>query len=294
MSDQTREIEQSLEQDRMALAESLVALRERLAPATLVAQGKEAIMSRAQPLLSRLDSTVMARPAVAAVAGVAVATLVFGRHRETSVAAQVGSKFEAVSRWEGEGGPVDNPPEVHEEWLTEAHGLRARATKMLHQIEDAAKRGLAPAVSLAKHRAEVTSALASDTKAALGKGLESLTDAARAEAYEARERIYNSSTALASKSRQTVVEYPLVAGAAMVAAGAVVAWMFPPTKTEDRLMGDLRDSLVNDARTAARTEAVKASDLARSLTSALGRDMQRAKLVLRPDGRPMGGIGNSY
>ena len=47
MSDFTKhEIERDLEQDRAALAQSLVALRDRLRPASLMAEGKDALLAQ--------------------------------------------------------------------------------------------------------------------------------------------------------------------------------------------------------------------------------------------------------
>lgn len=279
------EIERELERDRMQLARSLSELHDRLTPSALVEQGKEALAAQAAPLLSRLDHAIRAQPLVAAVAGVALAALILGRHRQTAERhPRPPEKFEALTRWEDEGGPpLAEPVDPEEEWLTRAKGLRARATDLLRQIDHAARRGLTPAAELAKHRAAVMGAFARDTGAALGHGLEGLTEAARAEALEARERVYTASVAATAKGREVVETYPLAAGMAMAAAGAAVACMFPPTELEDRLMGDARDQLVDDARAAARAEVTRASDLAQELKSAMGRDIERARLVLRPE-----------
>ena len=103
------------------------------------------------------------------------------------------------------------------------------------------------------------------------------------EALAARERVYTASLAATAKGREVVERYPLAAGMAMAAAGAAVACRFPPTEMEDRLMGDARDKLVDDATAAARAEVTRASDLAQELKSAMGRDIERARLVLRPE-----------
>lgn len=282
------EIEQSLERDRQALAQALVALRHRLDPATLIAEGKEALMSRASPLVSRVDSTVRAHPLAAAAAGVAIAALIFGRKAMSHdgpvvTPVSTGTRYEALTRWEGEGGPpAPEPVDPEEEWLTEARGLRQNAKKMLRQIDDAARRGLAPAAQLAKHRAEVVSALAVDTRDALGRGLESLTGAARDQAILARERVYMGKVAVTEKSRVQVEEHPLLTGAILAAAGAGLAFLFPQTETEDRLMGEARDRLMNDAINAAKAEAMKASELAQTLGSALKSDIESASALLSP------------
>lgn len=288
------EIESDLARDRAALAASLLALRERLNPATLVAEGKQALISQARPLVSpmvdRFDSAVRGQPLVAAVAGVALAALVFGRQRAAGdkdpaalPPALAGTRFEALTRWEDEGGPpAPEPVDPEEDWLGEARGLRERARRLLAQIDDAAWRGVAPAAQLARHRAEVMSALASDTRTALAKGLGSLTDAARDEAMKARERIYLARVVMAEKGRASVGAHPLVTGAAMAAAGAAVAFLFPQTEAEDRLMGDASDRLSDDLLAMLRSEAAKASDFASVLGGALKSDMTRAASVFTP------------
>jgi hypothetical protein len=289
----THEIERDLEQDRMALAQSLAALRDRLRPAKLAAEGKDALMAQASPMLSRLDGAVRAHPVMTAVAGVALAAVVFGRPRPVdtvaagAVPALAGTRFEALTRWEDEGGPpAPEPIDPGEDWLSEAQGLRERAQALLRQIDDAARRRLAPAAQLAKHRAEILSALAVETRAALGKGLGSLSGGARDQALQARERIYLGRIAMAEKGRLAVDGNPLALGAALVLAGAAVAWLLPRTEAEDRLLGEARDQLVSDLKAMARREAVKASAFGSTLTEALKTDMRHATRLFTPE-QPM-------
>lgn len=279
-----QDIERALERDRVALAQSVAALRERMRPGNLMSEGKEALMAQASPLLGHVDRAVRNRPVAAAVAGLAVAALVLGRRAMTSdadaaaaVPAMAGTRYEALTRWEDEGGPpAPEPVEPEDDWLVEARGVRAKAKSLLAQIDDAARRGLAPAAELARHRAEVLSAMAADTTAALGKGLGSVGGAARDKAIQARERIYLSRIAVAEKGRDLVEGQPLLVGAAIAAAGALVACLFPQTETEDRLLGEARDRLADDVTRTVKHEAMEASDLARSLTSAFKSDLGRA------------------
>jgi len=290
------DIERSLERDRVALAQSLAALHDRLRPSNLMAEGKEALVAQASPLLDRLDGAVRAQPLVAAAAGVALAALIFGRKRandaETAgtVPAMAGTKFEALTRWEDEGGPpAPEPVDPDDDWLSEAQGLRDTAQSLLAQIDEAARRGLAPAAKLAKHRAEVLAALAAETKVALGKGLGSLSGAARDPALQARERIYLSRIAMAEKGRETVDANPLAVGAALALAGAAVACLFPQTEAEDRLLGETRDQLATDLKALAKREAVKASAFGSTLKDALKTDLKHAAQLFTPpdaDERP--------
>lgn len=285
-----KDIERSLERDRVALAQSVAALRERVRPANLMSEGKEALMAQASPLVGYVDRAVRNRPVTAAVAGLAVAALVLGRRAMTSdaeaataVPAMAGTRYEALTRWEDEGGPpAPEPVEPEEDWLVEARGIRSKATSLLKQIDDAARRGLAPAADLARHRAEVLAAMAADTSVALGKGLGSLGEAARDKALQARERIYVSRITMAEKSHEVVEGQPLVVGAAIAAAGALVACLFPQTETEDRLLGEARDRLADDVTRTVKQEVMQASDLAQSLTRAFKSDLGRAASFFAP------------
>lgn len=291
MSEQNiRYIERSLERDRVALAQSVAALRERMKPANLMSEGKEALMAQVTPLMERVDTAVRNRPVAAAVAGLAVAALVLGRRAMTTdaeaatvVPAMAGTRYEALTRWEDEGGPpAPEPVEPEDAWLIEARSVRAKAKSLLAQIDDAAKRGLAPAADLARHRAEVLSAMAADTRVALGKGLGSLAGSARDKALQARERIYLSRIAVAEKGREVVEGQPLLVGAAVAAAGALVACLFPQTETENRLLGEARDKMADDVTRTVKHEVMQASDLARSLTQAFKSDLGRAASFFTP------------
>ena len=283
-------IERELEQDRLALAQSLEALRDRLRPASLVAEGKNAFVAQTAPMLSRLDGVVRAHPMLTVVAGVALAAVIFGRSRPADSEAAptlAGTTFEALTRWEDEGGsPAPGPMTPDEDWLNEMQTLHERAQTLLRQIDEATRRKLAPVAQLAKHRAEILSALTAETKVALGKGLDALDSDARQQALQARERAYLARIALADKSRQAEDENPLAMGAALALAGVAMAWLFPRTETEDRLLGEASDQLVADLKAMARQEAVKTSAFASTLSEALKTDMQNASHLFTPD-KPM-------
>ena len=157
------------------------------------------------------------------------------------------------------------------------------ARQLLAQIDEAARRGLAPAGKLAKHRAEVLAALASETKQALGRGLGSLSGAARDQALQARERVYLSRIAMAEKGREAVDASPLAVGAALALAGAAVACLFRQSETEDRLLGETRDQLAADLKAMAKREAVKASAFGSTLKDALKTDLKHASQLFTPD-----------
>lgn len=288
MSDQSiKDIERRLEQDRIALAQSVAQLRERVRPSNLLSQGKAAVMDQAGSMVSQLDRSVRGHPVGAAAAGLGLLALLIARRSSSNdgsdAGALAGTRYEAVTRWEDEGGPVSpEPPDPEEDWMVEARGLRSRAQAMLRQIDDAARRGLAPAADLARRRAEVVSALAADTRDVLGKGLETMGEAARATAIQARERVYLSRIAVAEKGREAVEAQPLITGAIVAAAGALVAYLLPQTETENRLMGKARDTLVRDVTRTVKQEVMQASELAQNLSQAFKSDLSRASALFTP------------
>ncbi len=270
------EIENRLVAERAKLSGALEELRGRLSLDTLLEQGKAAVASHLAPGLQQIDQTVRAQPLMAGLAGVALLSLLYGRMAKAEGPPHVtrdptaGTRFEAITRWEDEGGPCfDCPPEPDREWLDEA-----------------ARRGLASAADLARHRADIQQALLTDTRATLSKGLETLSDTARQQAYAAREAAYMARLKLARTGRATVEDSPLAAGLGMAALGAAVALMFRPTEAEDRLMGATRDLVVDQARQRARGEAEKAGDLARNLAQAVMQDMDRTRDALHRAAQP--------
>jgi hypothetical protein len=122
----------------------------------------------------------------------------------------------------------------------------------------------------------VVSALAIETKAAMGKGLETLSGSARDQALQARERLFMGRIAVAEKSREAMEESPLMVGAALALAGAAAAYLFPPTETEDRLMGETRDQLASEVKAMLGREARKASAFGATLGDALKTDLRNA------------------
>lgn len=284
-------IEHALAEDRAALARSLAELTERFAPARLVADGKSAMRAQAMPILDTVDGAISARPVTAAVAGIALAVLFLGRRRETPATppapALAGTRFEALTRWEDEGGPaLPDPVDEGEDWLDEAVALNEKASGLFRRIDDAARRRLAPIGELAAYRAEVAAALARDTAAALGRGLEGLGGAARENALRLREAAYHRRLALGDRAVAAVREQPFGSALALAAAGAVTALCLPPTKTEDRLLGEARDRLLADLKRSLWREAAEASAFLRTLRAAL---MDDVALTRQMAGRPVSG-----
>jgi Protein of unknown function (DUF3618) len=278
-------IEQSLAAERQDLGETLAELRERMSPSALIAEGKAALLARTAPLVDAVDRAVVNRPLTAAAAGLAVAALAFGarfagsrphsgpgtaRNASTALA---GTRQEALSRWEDEGGPTGPEVTSDDDWLDEALSLRSRARSILARIDAAAREGTASLAAAAAYRSAAMQAFARETAAALGRGIEDLSTPAREAAIRQRERIYRARISVADGAVRTVEEYPLISGLTIAAAGAAVGCMFRQTEAEDRILGPLRDELFAEARKGFRAEVTEISDLARSLSQVAKSDL---------------------
>lgn len=251
-----RQIEAQLDQDRDALLVSLETLRKRFSIDSLWSEGASLIKANAGPYTQALDTAVRANPVALAVTGIGLAWLILGRRVavEVDTSPLAGTRYEAEARWEDEGGPVSDLPETDALWMEEADRLRRRATGMIAHINSALQDNLAPAADLAKNRVDIVAALAKDVRRAMARGLENLTGSARDAALSARERAYTAHISAVKAGVGTVRDNPVVAGLALVAAGAVVAALLPQSALENQILGSPRDRLIHNAKTVLQDE----------------------------------------
>ena len=186
-----REIEADLERDRADLASTLDALSDRVSVDHLAREALGTIKSYAGSYTSTLDTAVRGNPVAVALVGAGLAWLLLGNRMRGSADPQ-GSSFmghpehDELPRWESEGGI---PPEYGvayrpttsqgDDWSSEAHGLRARASAALRRIESEARGYYGTARDFAAERASVVSSFTADLRAKLSHGLEDLTDSSR-------------------------------------------------------------------------------------------------------------------
>jgi ElaB/YqjD/DUF883 family membrane-anchored ribosome-binding protein len=258
------EIATLLDRERSALEGSIEDLRDRLSLDALLDDVLVYAKANAAPYARALDGAVRANPVAAVMAGVGLAWLVLGRKSGQPPAAKplAGSKFEALARWEDEGGPVAPLPEPDQAWVAETDRLRQLASAALDQIDAAARQGLRPAANLAQERARVLADLAQTTRSAMLQGLESLEHDAQDRIYAARQRAYAAQAAVTRRGANLLEQQPLVAGAIAMAIGAVVGSVLPRTAVEDRVLGQERDNLLAHARLALRQEREQAAQAA--------------------------------
>lgn len=264
MSDRTiTRIEADLDAKRASLEKGMSTMRDKLQPEALLDAGKDAANTHLRPVAiaagAKAAGAVKAHPLALALIGGGALWLMWQNRDKTETkpvdeSALAGTKYEALSRWEDEGGPL--PPEddqalavdtIDEDgWMAEADNLRTRARGLLAQIDKAARDKLAPAADLAKERAGVLAALTSDVRQVMGKGLDGLGDQAKSAALSAREAAYTARLTagdLAHKGATMAKENPLIVAALVGAAGVAVAAALPRNNKERGQVTAWRDKL---------------------------------------------------
>ncbi len=254
-----------LDRDRQDLAAALEGLRNRLSPDLLIGDALGQAKANLRPYARALDGAVRANPMAAVVTGVGLAWLVLGRKPVAGTAATApaaalaGTRVEAVSRWEDEGGYPLNDPVADAAWIAETDALRHRALRALARIEAAARDRLRPGAELARDRAQVLADLARTTRAAMLHGLDSLTQDARNRLLVLREEAYAARLAAQRQGARLIEAHPVLTAAIGMAIGAAVGSALPHTPTEDRLFGQERDRLMARATDALRQERARAA-----------------------------------
>jgi hypothetical protein len=281
-SQSPRDIEARLERDRNDVLRAFTSLRERLSPQSLMDDAVALISTNAGNYTQSLDRAIRANPVALAISAVGLAWLILGRRKDDAAETPTlaGTRYEAVTRWEDEGGPVlDRPPvrALQDDWTAEADRLRDRAAGMLRQINAATRRASAPVAELALRRAEVMAALTSDVRRVMGHGLEGMADATRHAALTARERAYELHLQARRKTAEALHERPLTSAAAIAVAGATLAAVLPRSSFEDRILGQTRDQIVAELERVLRDErqriAGSVQDAAQGLMTELSRPM---------------------
>jgi ElaB/YqjD/DUF883 family membrane-anchored ribosome-binding protein len=244
-----------LEQDRADLATSIDGLKDRLSLGAVLDDAIELTVSHAAPYGRALDTAVRSNPVAALMVGAGLAWLIFGRKSHNTNTGHVeGTKFEALSRWEDEGGPVAPLPDVEEDWVVESDRLRDRATAALSRIDDDAREKVRPLAESALERTTVLADLAKATRSAMGRGLEGLASEARDRVLAAREKAYAARIATVRQGAKLIDDQPITAGAVGMAIGAAIGSFLPQTKIENKVFGEERDRLLSQAQSVLQQE----------------------------------------
>jgi hypothetical protein len=287
---QTRELRQEIEQTREELAETVEAIQEKLTPRRLVASAtdrvKNAATERVREMVDTASQTAQqaARqsPVPLALIGIGAAWLLARSQRQSSPRGYVEWR-EQRDYGREYGGEQTRDKTLYGDH--DGHGLIAR---IRHNPIPAALAGVGLgwlALSGSSHsddyiargmsRHDVTSG---ESEGRSGQGI-SQTLADSAGHLTSRTREYASGTTDSmrrmmrrrqNQMQHMVQDNPLLVGAGALMLGVAFGMAVPESETENELMGDARDTMVERARELARDAAGQVQDAASSVADAAG------------------------
>lgn len=256
------QIEDQLARDRAALTNSINALRNRLSADHVVTDVLGLIKSHPATYTTAIDKVVRANPMALAVVGAGLAWLLLGRTKTQAAApcgeVLSGTKYEALSRWEDEGGPAVPLEDPDLKWVAQSEDLRSRASAALAQLEEMARARLASAGEVAQERAAILAGLAKDVRAAMREGLEQLSTAAQDRIVAAREAAYAAQLNARKATGKMIEDHPMATAGIALALGVAVGAALPRTRTEDKILGPERDRLLAETRRMLAEERLRA------------------------------------
>ncbi|MGQ0567368.1 MAG: DUF3618 domain-containing protein [Gemmobacter sp.] len=277
-SDDPDLIEAQIERDRQALSDSMSRLHNRFSVDRLIEDATALVRDNAGPYTRAIDRAVRANPAALALTAAGLAWLLLGRRArpEEPAPTLAGTTFEAMSRWEDEGGPPPPGTTADDDWMAEAEALRDRANLTLKSLDRSVRDRAARAEDAAQDRAAVLVRLTDDVRGVMGRGLAQLSAEARSKVIAAREAAYAAHLDLRGRVGRMIEDHPLATGAVAAVAGAAVAVALPQTQAEHRVFGASRDRLMAEAQRLLAAERQRAEEVALSLADRLAEDADHA------------------
>jgi ElaB/YqjD/DUF883 family membrane-anchored ribosome-binding protein len=262
-----RELREEIADTRTDISETIEAIQERLQPGNLVAQARESVRNAAgekvqqmantagdaadRVLGSSFMETIKANPIPAAIIGIGAAWMYFNRvgSRDYRNGESESSRlYGGSNRYGSYGERADRPYEG----TYGAVGMRG--TIRSDDTEESV-------VSRAKD-------YASD-----------VSDRAQQLTGQVRDRARRSSRQAQRRFEDVLRTNPLAVGAAAALVGAVVGLSVPSTETEDQLMGEARDSVVERARDLASDAADRVGEAAGNAENVVSRAADQVKGV---------------
>jgi hypothetical protein len=247
MDDETRrvgEIEADIAVTRVELSETIEAIQERLTPSNIVANAKETMRHAATEKVRHMTDnsfvdTVRANPVPAAMIGLGAAWLLFkGRSSPDN-------GYRAARDWRN--------PRVSDAGAYSGSGDRDYAV---------GTRGVA-----AYERASGTDSAYGESIGNMGRDLTSRT---REIAGDLGDTARQTTRRAQLKFNDVLRDNPLMLGAAAALIGAAVGMSVPATDTENQLMGEARDAVVDRAQNLASDAASQVSEVVGGAQQATG------------------------
>ncbi|MEO0774016.1 MAG: DUF3618 domain-containing protein [Pseudomonadota bacterium] len=298
------EIERDIEREREELASNVDALQNMFSPDAILGQMTQSFKDHGSDLGRAITQSAKQNPVALTLTGVGLAWLVFGRSYDPL--AKTNQTEDEDADWPARGAAsrpaIEQDTSAYPSWARDdlddydhddpswreqardrVSGTAASVKAKVSSASTTAKEGVTDAAHQAQHRATVA-------RDRLARGTEDMTDAARDRVIAAREKAVDMAKRADKTARKSyakgrdatqdfIQEQPLVAGALAVALGAAIASALPRTKTEDRLIGEKRDDLFDEAERIFHQEREKAERVARATADEVGRiaDEKRAE-----------------
>jgi hypothetical protein len=245
MQTETTRIEQDLEQTRARLDATIGALQQKLSPGQLLDQVLAYLKESGGAEFGRnLKLDVQTHPMPVALVGIGLAWLMMrGSTRESSHDVRFGYEPEA---W-------DDEPEVTEGLVAKANAAAAAvqrtASETVQAFEDRVASAKAAALGIARGVGESASDFASRVDVAMRRAGER----GRSAAGSVRHGVALAAGGMRDTGGRTLgflQDQPLLLGALGISAGALLAALLPPTRTEDELVGGWGDRMRDRAQRA--------------------------------------------
>jgi ElaB/YqjD/DUF883 family membrane-anchored ribosome-binding protein len=286
------QLEREAEQTRSQLAQRLEELRERITPGQLVDQAVDyAKDSGGGVFVRNLGRQATANPLPVALIGAGIAWLMLSNGRQSANAVSINRAAEMAidkaRRSMAEGGEqigevADNAnAEVREvgneasdrfsDWVADTQGritdarerFRERAGTTGRSAEQSAQEAMSRARQAASSLSESATSAYETAKSRASETYGRVADQTK----QATSEMGGALSGLAQRTTDASKDFiqfcktqPLVLAGLGMAIGAIMAALFPPTETEDRLMGETSDQVKDQARQVAEDQYDKAKE----------------------------------
>ena len=311
-TDDPERLEREIEQTRREMAETVEALQERLDPDRLKREAEErvdqavtraknevedATIGRVRDMTEKVTRkasnwrtnvmhTVKENPVPAALVGVGLGWLImegsgkdrgymggrrydeygydqygydrYGYDRYGYADMEYGRGAAYAPRWEGDTGRTEQMQQ----------GVRRAREEVEERVEQVGER-IEEAAGEVRARAE-------HLREEAGEQIEDLRDEATQRARQMRYRARAESQQVKRTAQHLMRENPLAVGAAAVALGVLVGWALPATEVENRLVGEYRDDIVDQARHGAEQVARTAQSAAKEAVEDVKKEAKSA------------------
>ena len=284
MTKTAADVEREVEASRGNLDRTVEALKDRMSPGQLFDEANRAMGGAGQQVLSRLIDQVRENPLPVAMVGLGLAWLMTSQGRSGAHAAVEPRSFSpSIQTYGGLGSELQagggSAPNGGGHGLAEGVGdalksAGGKASDLLHGAKDSI-------ASAASHVGHAGSSAASSVSQAGLRARHDTMDAARQAA--------SGVGGMAQRAQSTVSDLlerePLLIGALGVMVGIAVGAAIPTTATEDRLMGQARDDLMQKGHELVDQTVGQATGAAQAAVDSVKQGLQNADADATPADR---------